>query len=61
MYNEQNYKYRLHYDKRLITADNDSDKRQTHLLVWEGAPQRQDRDCQTVINIWSWAPDGARQ
>jgi hypothetical protein len=25
-----------------------------------GAPQKQDRNCQTVINIWSWAPDGAR-
>jgi hypothetical protein len=23
-------------------------------------PQKQDRNCQTVINIWSWAPDGAR-
>jgi hypothetical protein len=30
-------------------------------LVREGAPQKQDRNCQTVIiNIWSWAPDGAR-
>jgi hypothetical protein len=35
-------------------------KRKTRLLVREGAPKRQDRDCQTVINIWSWAPDGAR-
>jgi hypothetical protein len=22
--------------------------------------KKQDRNCQTVINIWSWAPDGAR-
>jgi hypothetical protein len=35
-------------------------KRQTRPLVREGAPQKQDRNCQTLINIWSWAPDGAR-
>jgi hypothetical protein len=35
-------------------------KRQTRPLVREGAPQKQDRNCQTVINIWSWVPDGAR-
>jgi hypothetical protein len=35
-------------------------KRQTRLLVREGAPQKQDLNCQTVINIWLWAPDGAR-
>jgi hypothetical protein len=35
-------------------------KRQTGPLVREGAPQKQDRNYQTVINIWSWAPDGAR-
>jgi hypothetical protein len=34
--------------------------RQTRPLVREGAPQKQDRNCQAVINIWSWAPDGAR-
>jgi hypothetical protein len=34
-------------------------KRQTRSLVREGAPQNQDFNCQTVINIWSWAPDGA--
>jgi hypothetical protein len=28
-------------------------KRQTRPLVREGAPQKQDRKCQTVINIWS--------
>jgi hypothetical protein len=32
---------------------------QAHLLVRGGAPQKQDRNCQIVINIWSWAPDGA--
>jgi hypothetical protein len=32
-------------------------KRQTRPLVREGFPQWQDRDCQTVINIWSWAPE----
>jgi hypothetical protein len=35
-------------------------KRQTRPLVREGAPQKQDRNCQTVINIWSWVLDGAR-
>jgi hypothetical protein len=35
-------------------------KRQTRPLVRESAPQKQDRNCQTLINIWSWAPDGAR-
>jgi hypothetical protein len=29
----------------------------TRPLVREGAPQKQDRKCQTVKNIWSWAPD----
>jgi hypothetical protein len=28
-------------------------KRQTRPLVRESAPQKQDRNCQTVINIWS--------
>jgi hypothetical protein len=27
-------------------------KRQTRPLVREGAPQKQNRNCQTVINIW---------
>jgi hypothetical protein len=35
-------------------------KRQTCPLVRKGAPQKQDRNCQSVTNIWSWAPDGAR-
>jgi hypothetical protein len=36
-------------------------KRQTRPLVREGAPpQRQNRNCQTVTNIWPWTPDGAR-
>jgi hypothetical protein len=39
---------------------NDCDKRQTHPFVREGVPQRKDRDCQTVINIWSWVSDRAR-
>jgi hypothetical protein len=28
--------------------------------VREGATQKQDRNCLTVMNIWWWAPDGAR-
>jgi hypothetical protein len=43
-----------------ITADDDSDKWQTRPLVREGALQRQDSNCETVTNIWSWAPNGAR-
>jgi hypothetical protein len=35
-------------------------KRQTGPLVREGAPQNQDCKCRIVINIWSWASDGAR-
>jgi hypothetical protein len=35
-------------------------KRQTHPLVREGEPQKQDRNCQRITNIWSWAPYGAR-
>jgi hypothetical protein len=35
-------------------------KRQTRSLVREGAPLKQDRNCHTVINVWSWAPDEAR-
>jgi hypothetical protein len=27
--------------------------RQTRPLVREGAPQKQDHNCQTVINVWS--------
>jgi hypothetical protein len=36
--------------------------KETRPLVREGASQKQDRNCQTVINtrIWSWAPDGVR-
>jgi hypothetical protein len=33
-------------------------KRQTRPIAREGAAQKQDRNCQRVINIWSWAPDG---
>jgi hypothetical protein len=28
-------------------------KKQTRPFVREGAPQKQDRNCQTIINIWS--------
>jgi hypothetical protein len=35
-------------------------KRQTRPLLREGAPQNQVCTCQTVITVWSWAPDGAR-
>jgi hypothetical protein len=35
-------------------------KRQTCPLVRGGAPQKEDCNCQRVINIWSWAPDVAR-
>jgi hypothetical protein len=35
-------------------------KRQTRPLVREGTPQKQDPNCQTIINTWPWAPDGAR-
>jgi hypothetical protein len=31
----------------------------TRPLVTEGPPEKQDRNCQTVINIWSCFPDGA--
>jgi hypothetical protein len=33
-------------------------KRQTRLLVREGAPNQQTRNCQTIIKIWSQAPEG---
>jgi hypothetical protein len=33
---------------------------QTRPLVRQDAPQKQDRNCQIEIYIWSWAPDGAR-
>jgi hypothetical protein len=37
-----------------------SSKWQTRPLVRGGARYRQNSKCQTVINIWSWAPDGAQ-
>jgi hypothetical protein len=43
-----------------LVGDGSIYKRQIRPLVREGAPQKQDRNCQTVINIWSCAPDGAR-
>jgi hypothetical protein len=33
-------------------------KRQTRPFLREGAPEEQDRNCQTVTNIWSWTPGG---
>jgi hypothetical protein len=33
-------------------------KGQTRPLVREGAPHQQNRNCLTVIKIWSYAPDG---
>jgi hypothetical protein len=33
-------------------------KGQTRPVVREGAQHEQTRNCLTVINIWSWAPDG---
>jgi hypothetical protein len=35
-------------------------KKQTRPLVREGPPQKQYRNCQRIINIWSWGPNGAR-
>jgi hypothetical protein len=35
-------------------------KKQTRPLVRECATEKQDRNCQTAINIWSWPSDGAR-
>jgi hypothetical protein len=35
-------------------------EREIRPLVREKAPQKQGRNCQTVINIWSWAPDETR-
>jgi hypothetical protein len=35
-------------------------QRQSRPLVRGVAPQKQERNCQRVINIWSWAPYGAR-
>jgi hypothetical protein len=35
-------------------------KRQTRPFVREGARQKQCRNCETVINIWSWAPEEPR-
>jgi hypothetical protein len=34
-------------------------KRQTRPLVREGVPWKQDPNCRRLINICSWAPDGA--
>jgi hypothetical protein len=49
-------------DRRKTTLARTSSiyKRQTHPLVREGALGKQVRNCLRIINIWSWAPDGAR-
>jgi hypothetical protein len=47
-------------DPRTLARVSTIYKRQTCPLVREGAPQKQDCNCQTGLNIWSWAPDGAR-
>jgi hypothetical protein len=47
--------------KTKLTSVSSIYKRQTRPLVRYGSPTNQDRNCQKVINIWSWAPDGARQ
>jgi hypothetical protein len=46
--------------KTRLTRASSIHKRQTRPLVREGAPQKQDRNCQRVINIWSWALHRAR-
>jgi hypothetical protein len=46
--------------KTALARASSTHKRQTRPFVREGAPQKQDRNCKTIINIWSWAPDGAR-
>jgi hypothetical protein len=35
-------------------------KIQTRPLVRECAPKKQEHNCQTTINTWTWAPNGAR-
>jgi hypothetical protein len=35
-------------------------KRETRPLVREDVPQKEDRNCQRVMNTWSRAADGAR-
>jgi hypothetical protein len=42
------------------SSSGDQDKWQTRPLVRGGARYRQNSNSHTVINIWSWAPDGAR-
>jgi hypothetical protein len=49
------YLYILTIDLLLSTEPNTW---QIRPLVREGAPQKQNRNCQRLINIWSWAPDG---
>jgi hypothetical protein len=46
--------------KTILSRASSVFKRQTRPLIREGTPEKQDRNCQRVINIWSWTPDGAR-
>jgi hypothetical protein len=52
---------RLGPEKGYLARASSIYKRQTRRFVREGALQKQDRNCQRVINIWPWAPDGARR
>jgi hypothetical protein len=47
-------------EKVCAGKDQQNIKKQTRPLVREGVPQEEDRNCHRVINIWPWAPDGAR-
>jgi hypothetical protein len=46
--------------KTMLMRTSSTYKRHTCPLIREGAPQKQGHNCQRVINIWPWAPDGAR-
>jgi hypothetical protein len=46
--------------KTTLARTNGVYKRQNRPLVREDATEKQERNCQKVINIWSWAPDGTR-
>jgi hypothetical protein len=52
--NSETVKYGREYLRKTALARASSIyKRQTHPLIREGAPQKQDRNCQIVTNIWS--------
>jgi hypothetical protein len=50
----------LRPEKDYASEDQQYCRRQTRFLVRKGATEKQDSNCQKVINIWSWAPDWAR-